>query len=295
VGQAEPGEISLEEAQGARPYGQGAKNLEDLQSKLSSARTEINAPLNQALDLVGNKHVSGPDGFTTMSRLESQRRQITDQLDRLRNLSPEQQQIELGKGGTLAGLKAKRNAIVDAMTPHLDSTGINSRAIRQQDAQVASTLSRVANRTTLPEEPKPYGIGRMLNIKWSPNTWIGEPAQGLRDIAAGKPLWSGRPTDVNIQQGFSTAGQKPSFAMPRPDFEKVAPGAEFGPAQIGGNPIDVQSVAGSQNPSVLRPKLPLGARLGPVKIGGDPIDLQSVAGSQSSPSVLLRKLLGLNQ
>ena len=276
AGQAEPGEISLEEAQGARPYGQGAKNLEDLQSKLSSARTEINAPLNQALDLVGNKRVSGPDGPKTISALETERRQLSAQLDSLRRKDPVAAQRAIQKGQSEADLKTRYDDIVNVMTPHLDSTGIDSRAIRMQDAQVASTLSRVAGRTTLPEQTQPYGFGKMANLSLQkPLQAPGEILGGLRDIAAGKPLWSGRPTDVNIQQGFSSAGQKPSFSFPRPDFGKIPLGAEFGVPQSGASPIDLPSVAGAQLRPMVKPATGYA--------GGGEIPLESVAGAQLRP------------
>lgn len=212
----------LSEAQGARPYGKGAKNQADLQDKLVSAREEINAPLNKAFDVIGNRVVNGPDGPTTLNALESERSQLSAQLRGIQNRDPLAVQTAMQKGLGEADLKARYNAVVNAMTPELDSTGIDSRAIRQQDAQVASTYARIAGRSTLPEEPRPYGFARAGNLlKFGNGSGIDllapmKEAGGIgRDIAAGR-YWSERPTDVNIREGFRLAGPKPDFGMPQP-------------------------------------------------------------------------------
>ena len=252
-GEAAPTDVSLEDAQGARPYGQGAKNLEDLQGKLAAARTEINAPLNTALDAIGNRPVQGPDGMTTISSLEAERSQLSAQLRGLQQKDPLAIQTALQKGQGEADLQARYKAVVDAMTPELDSTGIDSRLIRQQDAQVASIYSRIAGRTTLPEATKPYGFARVGDLaKLGNGSGIDllAPVKTLgsvtRDIAAGR-YWSDRPTDVNIREGFRLAGPKPDFGTPQPNLTTPAPlglpaparNATYGPAipLTDGNPF----------------------------------------------------------
>jgi hypothetical protein len=229
VGEADPDAPGLDEAQGARPFGKGAKNRADLEAKLSAARPEINAPLNQAHDLVANKRISGPDGPTTVGALEAERSELSPKLDALRR-NPAEANRMLQNGQTaLAAAKERYDALTRAMTPHLDETGIDSRAIRTQDAQVASTLGRIKGKTTLPETPQPYGFGKIASINLAePKTWLGKPLEGARDIVAGRPLWSGRPTDVNIRDAFYNAGQKPTFSGPNPSYAKIQPGSEYG-------------------------------------------------------------------
>jgi len=244
-GEASPLDVSLEDAQGARPYGKGAKNLEDLQAKLTDARKEINAPLNTALDAVGGRTIQGPDGPATISDLESQRAQLSAQLRGLQQKDPLAIQTALQKGMGEADLKARYDAIVDAMTPHLDSTGIDSRLIRQQDAQVASIYSKIAGRTTLPEATKPYGFARVGDLaKFGSGSGIDllAPAKTLgsitKDIAAGR-YWSERPTDVNLREGFRLAGPKPDFGTPSPQFIQK-------PAQLTSGTIELQSPSSPQ-------------------------------------------------
>jgi hypothetical protein len=261
AGEAAPNDVSLEEAQGARPYGQGAKNLADLQDKLTRARTEINQPLNRALGATANKRVMGPDGPTTIQGLEAERVQLSAQLRGLQQRDPLTVQTALQKGLGEADLKNRYDAVVDAMTPHLDATGIDSRAIRMQDAQVASTLGKVAGLTTLPEEPRPYGFGKLQNIAnfGGGNTAFDllKPAKTIgnafRDVVAGKPLWSGRPTDVNIQQGFSSAGPKPLLDTFNATKAAQSMGAFNSPPRLlesdvpGNAPYGEEPYAGSMN------------------------------------------------
>lgn len=244
-GEAAPTDVSLEDAQGARPYGQGAKNLQDLQGKLSSARTEINAPLNASLDAIGDRVVQGPDGPTTISELEAERSQLSAQLRGLQQKDPLAIQTALQKGQGQAELQARYDAVKDAMTPHLDSTGIDSRLIRQQDAQVAATNARVAGRTTLPEETKPYGFARLGDLaKFGNGSGIDllAPVKAVgsigKDIAAGR-YWSERPTDVNIREGFRLAGPKPNLGWPQPNLTAAKPlGLPAPPIMLGdGDPF----------------------------------------------------------
>ena len=292
VGEHDPLAPSLEEAQGARPYAKGATSRSDAEQKLTAARTEVNAPLNKALQLVGDKKVIGPDGPTTINALEQERAMLSDRLNSLRRMSPGEQRIELGKEGSIADLQARKDAVTNAMTPHLDNTGIDSRAIRQQDAQIASTLSRIQGKTTIAEEPQHYGFGKLQDLgNFGGGTTpfdLLKPAKTLfsagRDIVAGKPLWSGRPTDVNIQQGFSMAGPKPEFAMPRPDFqinplEGNYPGMVKRP-MLGRGPIQLGSGPDTSGPIPFTPP-PVDAgttasrlgRLLPEKTGG-PFELE---------------------
>ena len=247
VGESD-GAPALDEAQGARPYGKGAKNEADLQSKLTAARPEINVPRNQALDLVGDKTVSGPEGRETVNKLETQRRALSPQLDALRkNPADAARMLQNGKTAW-QDLQDRYNSLNESIDSALGETGINAKAIRTQDAQVASVLNRIQGRTTLPEAKQPYGFAKIPNLlKLGNGSGIDllEPlktaAGAARDIAAGD-YWYDRPTDVNIRHAFYNSGPKPTFTAPRADFAKVPQSSELG-FDTSTGPINVNDVA----------------------------------------------------
>lgn len=73
--------------------------------------------------------------------------------------------------------------------------------------------SNVLGRTTL-REGAPSGFGRMLNVRIDrPRTWLGEPARGFRDLFAGRPRWTARPSDVDIREAFRAGGEKPNLGQ----------------------------------------------------------------------------------
>ena len=200
---------------GARPFLQGVKGLEDLQARVPMAKQEIWAPMEETLNRVGGKEVPGPNGPTTLRDLENRRLEISAQLRALKSGGPEAMALAQQKGLTQAGLLQEEAAIKSALDPHLRSAGIDPEAIRKSFGQVSSIGGRVAGKTTLGEAPIPTGFGRMTDIKLdNPRSWIGEPVRGVRDIFAGRPLWSANPTDLNIREAFRAGGPKPNFTTP---------------------------------------------------------------------------------
>lgn len=244
---------TVRSVEGARPYLQGAKSLEDVQSRIPGAKAEIWGPYQQTVDAIGGKQVVGPDGPTTVGDLENERLQISANLRALKQGGPEAVQLATQKGMNQADLLAREKSVQAALDPHLEQAGIDPKLIRQTFGNVAQVGGRVAGKSTMAETAQPYGFGRMLNLRIDrPSTWIGEPAQGVRDLAAGRPLWRGKPTDVNLREAFRTGGAKPDFRAPassQPPFMQPPHQLE---ANVPGNAdygdIDVGSMSGIPHP-----------------------------------------------
>jgi hypothetical protein len=203
--------------QSSRPYLQGVSSLEDLQGKLPGAKSETWGPYQKTVDAIGDTKVKGPDGETTISALEAERKQLSALNRGLKTGNPESMQVAQQKGMNQAELLDREKAVQAALDPRLQEAGIDPQAIRQQFGQLKTIEGRVAGRSTLAEKPQPYGFGKMLDIDLKkPNTYLGKPMEGLRDLAAGRPLWSGKPTDISLREAFRQGGEKPNFGEFKP-------------------------------------------------------------------------------
>lgn len=218
VGPKSPKTLStLNSAEGARPYLQGAKNLEDIQSKIQPAKNEIFSEYNKAVNGIGERPVKGPDGMTTVKDLESERLQLSALNRGLKQQLPEAIQLAQQKGMTQAQLLAREKAVQSALDPELASTGIDPKAIRRTFGDVAQVGQRVSGKSTLIEKPQPTGLGRIANLSIQhPLQAPGEILGGMRDIVAGRGLFSSKPTDLGIREGFRTAGPKPNLGQYQP-------------------------------------------------------------------------------
>jgi len=202
---------------GARPYLQGAESLEDLQSKIPVAKAEIWKPYQDVIDSpVGDKPVQGPDGPTTVRELEQQRLEASAQRQQLKKLQPSDQQTLLQKNQGIADLERRYQQITDALDPELRNAGIDPELIRQTHGNVKGIQRLVEGRNTVTEN-SPYGFGKSANEfeLTKPGTWLPSLWSGARDIVAGRPLWSGSPTDVAVKEGFRVGGDKPNLSVPR--------------------------------------------------------------------------------
>jgi hypothetical protein len=199
----------------SRPYLGGVENQADLQSRVPIAKAEIIKPYADAVASLKDKVVSGPEGRTTVGALDAKRNELSAQLDSLRGKSPEQQAILLRQGKTPTDLIAEKRAVEKALLPEIAQTGIDPQAILRQYGQVSEVGRTVSGRTTLAAPEKPYGFGKMAQFDIAhPFQAPANIASGVRDIAAGRPLWSGKPTDINIREGFGgPALQKPDFGQ----------------------------------------------------------------------------------
>lgn len=205
----------------ARPYLKGAQNLEDLQSRIPAAKSEIWKPYSDAVDQVGHVSVDGPDGPSTVRELEQERLKTSAQLSAARNMKPTDLQTAIQKDQSIAELTKRDAAIKGAIDPELRKTGIDPGKIRQTFGGVKGIEASVSGRSTLTETPRKYGFGKMGNIQLTrPSTWIGQPLSGVRDLVAGRPLFSGAPTDVAVREGFRTGGEKPNLAPFAPTIQQ---------------------------------------------------------------------------
>lgn len=201
----------------ARPYLQGAKNLEDLQGKIPAAKAEIWAPYQQAVEGIGDRPVKGPDGITTVRDLEAERLQLSALNRGLKKQLPEAIQLAQQKGMTQAELLAREKAVVSALDPELSKTGIDPKAIRKTFGGVSEVGGRVSGKSTLIEKPQESGLGKIANLSLEhPLQAPGKILGGIRDIAAGRPLFEAKPTDLGIREGFRLAGPKPNLGEFRP-------------------------------------------------------------------------------
>lgn len=227
----------------ARPYLQGASSLEDLQSRIPTAKTEAFAPYKQTLDAVGDNPVKGPDGMTTIRALEDERQELSAMNRGLKSGDPSALRLAEQKGMSQADSLAREKAIQSALDPELSRYGIDPQGIRNTYGAISRVGNQVEGRSTLLEKPQPSGFGKMLDVSLKdPKSWIGQPMAGVRDLVAGRPMWSASPTDVGIREGFANAGPKPDFGQYTP-FKPMgqlnAPPIELGRApEAGGTPED---------------------------------------------------------
>jgi hypothetical protein len=227
--------------QTARPYLQGAESLEDLQHLIPQAKNEIWDPYKQTIEAVRDNPVKGPDGMTTIGELEAERLQLSALNRGLKSRLPEAIQEAQQKGMSAADLLAREKAVTGALDPELSRYGIDPQAIRKNFGAVARVGQQVSGRDTLIEPQKPYGIGRMANLSFEkPLAAPGEIIGGLRDIAAGRPLFRGSPTDVGIREGFRGSFDKPNLGQYTP-FKPTglleSPAIELNrPPEAGGTP-----------------------------------------------------------
>lgn len=198
----------------ARPYLQGASSQADMQTRLKPAMNEVWNPYQQAIEAVGDKPVKGPDGITTVRALEQERLRLSALNRGVKAGNPSDIQQVMQEGRTPAQNIEREAAVQSALDPHLAATGIDPKLIRDTYSGLADVRGGVEGKTTLNEKPQPSGLGRMMNMRLTePKTLIGEPAQGVRDLIAGRPMWSAKPTDLGIKEGFRMGGEKPNLGQ----------------------------------------------------------------------------------
>jgi hypothetical protein len=216
----------------ARPYlgGQGISSVEDLQNAIPGAKDEIWQPAQQGFNRFGDEPVQGPDGPTTYNGLEARRREISAQLQGIRDKDPATLQTILQQGKNPANLADEQAHISNLLDDRMSREGINFTAIRNAFGGVKGIERQVSGTNTLSEKPQRYGFGKVAsNLSINPFKLFGLPggiAEAASDIAAGRPLWSGKPTDVGIAEGLQTGGEKPSFVStryPQPIGPPLAP------------------------------------------------------------------------
>ena len=272
VGPKSPKAIStLQSVEGARPYLSGAKDLQDLQSRIGPAKNEIFGEYNKAVEGIGDRPVKGPDGMTTVRALETERQQLSALNRGLKQQNPEAIQLAQQKGMTQAQLLDRERAVQSALDPQLASTGINPQLTRQTYGNVAQIGQRMSGKSTLIEDPQPSGLGKIgqISIK-NPLQAPGKIMSGIRDIAAGRPMLSAKPTDLGINEGFRGGGPKPDLGKYSPFQPKGllgTPTIELGaPQEAGGTPEGYRPPPFYRDTTAMRTGRLLNAP--PIELGG---------------------------
>jgi hypothetical protein len=83
--------------QTARPYLQGVNSLEDLQTRIPQAKSEVWSPYQETTDKAGNQPVQGTDGPTTLAALEQVRLQLSASNRGLKTGDPNALQVGIGR------------------------------------------------------------------------------------------------------------------------------------------------------------------------------------------------------
>src|SRR5208282_5267217 len=205
----------------ARPYLRGVKSEAGLQERIPQAKAEIWKPYKDVIDSpVGDRTVQGPDGPTTIRELEAARLKSAADLRSTRQMQPADQAALERKQGTIAELMERDRAIKAVLDPELEKAGLNPQLIRNVHGSVQGIDKLVSGKSTLAETEKPYGFGHLKDFDIAkPMEWPSIFLKSGRDLAAGRPWLSGKPTDVNISEGFRNAEPKPTLTRPIPPIE----------------------------------------------------------------------------
>jgi len=266
---------TLKSVERSRPYLSGATSQADMQARLKPAMEEVWNPYKSSVDAIGNRQIQGPDGMTTVRELEAERQRLSALNRGVKSGNPSDIQQAIQEGRTPAQLIEREAQVQSLLDPHLESTGIKPAATRGTYGALADVRGRVEGKTTLNEKPQPSGFGRMLSMKLDkPSTIIGEPAQGMRDIIAGRPMWSAKPTDLGIREGFATGGPKPDLGtLQSPNLASHRPVGLPAPAiQLGRSPMPQGTPVGYRPPPIAADTIPMrtGKLLNapPIQLGG---------------------------
>jgi hypothetical protein len=246
----------------AAPYLKGAKNLADVQARIPVAKQEIFQPYMDAVakhDATGQM-LTAPDGTpVTAGQLEQLRKETSAQLQSTRKMQPTEQWTAVQKGQQIADLTKKYGQITSELDPAIKNQGIDPKRTRATFGAIKGVEKRFEGRSTLLEN-KPSGLQKMGNVDLTkPETYVGAPASGARDIAAGRGWWSQKPTDVQVREGFRTAESKPDLTVTPPAGQKalppgpiVTPPPAAGP--ISGTPPAVATTSRAQRLGLLLPE-----------------------------------------
>jgi hypothetical protein len=208
---------ALKDVEGARPYlGGDRPTLADVQQRIPAAKAEVWEPYQKAVDLVKDHPTSVTNPATgqpmTVGEIEAERVKLSEQTRQLKSAKPTDKQALLQREGDLANMAAREKEIQAALDEKLSSTGIDPKAIRRVHGNIKGIERQVSGRVADAEKLQPYGIGKMVP-KWAGGPGF-HPIEGAKDIVAGRPLVSGKPSDVAMRQLFREGGAKPNFGEP---------------------------------------------------------------------------------
>ena len=213
---------------GARPYLEGAKTLEELQTKVAAGLKEVWKPYSDALAKIGNREVQGPDGLTTLNNLEDKRLELSAERQKLQKLVATDRATALQKDADLRANEQRYKAYQNAIDNELNSAGVDGNQIRKTFGQLKGVQKLIEGRNTLSEADRAYGLGRLMedfHITKPLRSLTKGAIAGAGDFLAGRPLFGGKPTDVNVAEGF-----REGTGGPKPDFTAKAPGPQYAEA-----------------------------------------------------------------
>lgn len=261
------------EGTAAAPYLKGATDLKDVQARIPAAKQEIFQPYMDAVDrhTATGQTLNGPDGNpVTANELEDLRQQTSAQLQSTRKMQPTEQWTAVQKGQAIKDLTDRYAQITSELDPAIKSQGIDPKRTRAAFGAVKGVEKRFEGRSTLLEN-KPSGLQKMAGVDITkPETLVGAPASGARDIVAGRGWWNQKPTDVQVREGFRTAGPKPDLTVqPQPPARGLPPGPLVTPPPgtipPSGTPPAVAATSRAQRLGLIlpenvpvRPELPAG-------------------------------------
>ena len=118
------------------------------------------------------------------------------------------EQRGLNQSDALVAEKRLQSTIDDILESH----GVKAKDIRKTFAQLSTLERRLGGRVTLNEPTTPYGLGKLKGINVTkPGTWTESVGAAAKDVAQGKPIWSGKPTDVDVRTAFRRTGDRPDL------------------------------------------------------------------------------------
>lgn len=221
---------------GAAPYLEGATNLKELQGKVKGAKAEVWHHMEDALERVGDNEVAAPkmkvgengaleprspeEATVSLNDLEKERLRASAMLQKVRKLNPVDQQGILQKAGDEARLNEHYQDILSRLDPELEAAGIDPKQIRAVHGNLTGVEKLIQGKNTLTEADRAYGLGKFIKGAEILHPFRNLPLlkESVGDIAAGRPWFKGKPTDVAVGEGFNAGagGEKPDFTRPVP-------------------------------------------------------------------------------
>jgi hypothetical protein len=199
----------------AKPYLQGADSLEDLQSRLPAAKSEVYGPYNDFIEANRHASIDGPSGPSTIGDLYDRDKAITAQLGQIKN-DPMAMQQAAQKGLNQADLIAEQKAIREKLFPAAEQAGVDATGINKTYGALKGVEKQVAGKNTLIVPDEPMGLGRIQNLKLRPDLGLLKEIKPFaQDILNGR-FWSGNPVDLGIKDAFANAGPKPDLGRYEP-------------------------------------------------------------------------------
>jgi hypothetical protein len=201
-GGEEEGGIGPGDFNRARPHLQGVQSLAELRKALPGAKASVWKPYADAISKFGDEEVQVGNETHTLADLETERLDNTAKLSVLKSKYPTAQRAALRVDPELRALNERQNSVIDAIDQKLyDKANIDAREIRRTHGALQGIEKLAERAKTAPD--RPFGLGRLQNVSLTkPLSNVPTALQSGRDVLAGRPLFSGSPTDVAVSEAF---------------------------------------------------------------------------------------------